>query len=236
MEGGGLFPLLRAKALVAGTHGQPALLAYDGRHDYLCRNRKRAGHVLNDEELLVILLAHEELIRFNDIEQAFDHLGYAVEMAGAEAALHRLVEALEIQVDAGVKPCGVDLFGGGHKNYVATGLIEHRQVLRRGSGVFFQVGRFVKLSGVDKNAGYGTLCRLQGLAHQGEVPFVQCPHSGDKTNGSIFAPVGFQELPEGLCFFEKIHLVWVDFFPPAGWLKNQYANIGVFVNRVLSWA
>ena len=91
------------------------------------------------------------------------------------------------------------------ENGMTTNLVEHHQVFGGVAGVFFQIGRFVKLGGVHKNTAYRTLRGSQGLFDEGKMSLMQGAHSRNKADSPVLAPVRFQKLPEGADFFKEIH-------------------------------
>jgi len=81
---------------------------------------------------------------------------------------------------------------------------QHRQVGFQRSWILCQVGRLVKLRGVDEDADQRSIVLCPGASHEREVPLVQRAHGGNKTErqpapdlGQTLAAPGRRHLDDG---------------------------------------
>ena len=80
------------------------------------------------------------------------------------------------------------------KQHVAAGLLQLYYVLLYRPRVPFQVGRVVKLGGVNKNAAYGNIRPLLSCLYKGNMALMQRAHGGYKPYCMAFLTQSLQVL------------------------------------------
>ena len=201
------FPAFGTQSPVAGAHGQAVLFPHDGAHHQYNAIATLSQHAVHHLDLLVILLAHEQLIGLHDIQQYPHHLGYACKMPGTARSFQDGVQSAQISRSS--FPSVIDIGGIGQVEHLAASCFQEADISSRGAGVFFQIGGIVELGGIDENAHHPDLCLRESRFEQREVTFVQCPHGGYKADAQTLISLVRQVGPEVGLESENAHGQWV---------------------------
>ena len=180
--------MFRRQQRIARTERQTVRPPYDrARHD-LNRNLQLAYHGPDHRNLLKILLAEISLIGLHDREQAAHHLRHTVEMARTVRALHHLVGLSEIELPR--IGLGIDILDRRGINEVGAGCLEQLQVGFQIARITAQIGRIIKLRGIDEDAHHHPTALAAAAFDQRNVPLVQRAHRRNEAGEYLFITQG----------------------------------------------
>ena len=167
----------------------PSELAHDrARHD-LDLDVEIADELLDDEELLIVLLAEHRHVR-RGLQQELGHnRGHAVEMIGSGRAAEILGEARQAHFGGEARRVhflaarGIEEMGGGCRELLPVG--------RLVAGVAREILARPKLDGIEENRDHHARGVALGDVGQREMARMQRAHGGHERDGfARFAPCG----------------------------------------------
>jgi hypothetical protein len=145
----GIRPLCRVEPLVPTAHGQPVGFADDGAAVQLSGKIHQGQQACDDHALLVILLAHKEVVRADDAQQPVHDLTDTLKMPRAVLAFKNGFKGAKVIVLEARGSVGVEPGDPGQEKDIDTGLFQQGDIFFEGNGIFLEIFRVVELGGVD---------------------------------------------------------------------------------------
>ena len=182
----GLGAFAGAQVAVARTQGQAIVGAAGGPGNDLNGQGKLLHHLADHHELLVVLAAkhgHARASVEHAGKQLHHHRTHPGEKAGAKVPFQNVCQ-LRVGLHLEGLRLGIQVFFAGGKQNVAACSAQLVGVLRQGARVAVEVFVGQKLQAVHEDAGHQRIAQGFGLLHQGQMPFVQVAHGGNKSRAA----------------------------------------------------
>ena len=175
----GLLALLGVQVAVTRRHRQPVGLPHGGHADNARIEIEVVGHLADQHELLVVLLAEEGLIRAHDLQQLQHHREHAGEMCWADGTFEFATEWT--RVNGGARTVGIHHGRSGGEHHFDALIGKQLHVSVEGARVGIEVLTGAELQRVDEDRHHDHRSgHPLGGAHQGQVPVVQRTHGGNQ--------------------------------------------------------
>ena len=143
------------EAGVAGGAGQAVSLADGGAADDDAGEGEVGVEPFHDLKLLVILLAEVGAGRAHQVEQDRHHGGDAAKVAGAGRSFPARGQGADL--DRGRRPRRIDLLEPWGEDEIGAGLGGEPDIVIQVTWVTREIGRVLKLGGIDEDADHGSL-------------------------------------------------------------------------------
>lgn len=178
---GGVLPLIVGQADVSGRHGESVRLANRRVVDDFDGDIQVANHAVDERQLLEVLFSKDREIRGDEVEKFEDNGEDSVEVARAAGSAKISGEQRVGDENRVIGMVEGFFFGG--EGEIDSCCCAKSEVLLEGLGVVSEVADAIKLDGIDEDRdhhGSGGADQLAGMAKEGEVPFVERTHRGNK--------------------------------------------------------
>ena len=154
---GGVLPLSGTEPDVPAAHGKTIGLSNDRAGEKADVQVHQSQQALDNHTLLVILLAHKELVGVDDAQEPVHDLADTLEMSRPVLAFQQGLEGTQIIVLEVSGPTRVELCHPWQEEDVDTGGFEQGNIFLERNGIFLEVFGVVELRWVDKNAANGDI-------------------------------------------------------------------------------